>query len=174
LDVLVAAVAGAVPPQGPVGVGALGSLFEGKEHLLRMAGLFGLGVGVFLVVKGILVPADFGVYGHYRAGALADNKRRAPAYAGRAACAECHPEAAEAIKGGSHRPVGCEACHGALARHVEDATAQKALRPDTRAVCIQCHAADPAKPAKFPQVDPREHAAQGACTECHTAHSPGQ
>jgi predicted CXXCH cytochrome family protein len=151
----------------------LAGLFEGKQHLLRMAGLFGLGAGVFLVVQGVLVPADFGVYGHYRARALEDNRQRTPAYAGRASCAECHSDAAEILKAGSHRPVGCEACHGPLSRHAADATAQKALRPDTRALCIHCHAADPAKLAAFPQVDPREHAPQGACTECHAAHSPG-
>ena len=150
----------------------MAGLFEGKQHLLRMAGLFGLGAGAFLVVQGVLVPADFGVYGHYRARALEDNRHRTPAYAGRASCAECHTDAAAALKAGSHRPVGCEACHGPLSRHTADATAHKASRPDTRALCIQCHAADAAKPAEFSQVDPREHAAEGACTECHTAQSP--
>ena len=151
----------------------MAGLFEGKEHLLRMAGLFGLGAGVFLGLQAILVPADFGVYGHYRAGALEDNKRRAAVYAGRASCAECHADAAAALKAGSHRTAGCEACHGPLFRHAADAAAQKPTRPDTRTLCLQCHAADAARPATFPQVDPREHAAEGACTECHTAHSPG-
>ena len=38
----------------------------------------------------LLVPSDFGVYGFYRAGALNDVKARPIAYAGRAACEECH------------------------------------------------------------------------------------
>jgi hypothetical protein len=30
-----------------------------------------------------------------------------------------------------------------------------------------------AKPEGFPQVEPAEHAPEGACSECHTPHSPG-
>jgi predicted CXXCH cytochrome family protein len=138
-----------------------------------MAALFGAGVAVFLVLQAALVPEGFGAYGHYRAGALADNQRGDAVHAGRAACAECHSDAAAALKAGRHAAVGCEACHGALGRHaaqVEEAVPQ---RPEGRALCLRCHAASVGRPSAFPQVDVKEHAAEGACTECHTAHSPG-
>ena len=48
----------------------MGVLFGHKEHLLRVAGLFVAGVLAFLVLQAFLVPRGFGVYGHYRAGAL--------------------------------------------------------------------------------------------------------
>jgi len=147
-------------------------LFQDKEHLLRVAGLFTVGVVAFLILQAVLVPKDFGVYGHFRAGALADNEKRPLDFAGRAACGECHIDEAGAIKGGKHAGVGCEACHGPLARHAEDASAQKAERPDGRMLCLRCHAANVAKPAAFPQVEPPEHSAEGSCLECHPAHSP--
>lgn len=146
-------------------------LFENKEHLVRMAGLFAAGLGAFLALQAILVPKGFGVYGHFRAAALEETRARSLAYAGRASCGECHSDAAAAVTGGKHAPVACEACHGPLARHVEDAAAQKAERPDGRAVCLRCHTANVAKPTSFPQVEVSEHSPGGPCLECHPAHS---
>ncbi|TAK13231.1 MAG: hypothetical protein EPO35_10540, partial [Acidobacteria bacterium] len=57
------------------------------EHVVRMAGLFAMGFALFLFVRWIMVPADFGVYGFYRAGALKDNAARPMSYAGRESCA---------------------------------------------------------------------------------------
>ena len=151
----------------------MGRPFEDREHLVRVAGLFVAGIVVFLGVQALLVPKGFGLYGHFRPGALGDNQGRPLGYAGRAACAECHPDEAGALKGGKHAIVGCEACHGALARHAEDASAQKAERPDGRRVCLVCHTANVAKPRGFKAIDPGEHAPEGSCLACHTnPHSP--
>ncbi len=60
-------------------------LFKDKEHLVRMAGLFGVGLLVFVVLRGVLIPADFGELGHYRASALDDNRSVELKFAGRAA-----------------------------------------------------------------------------------------
>ena len=51
-------------------------LFGHREHLVRVAGLFLAGVVVFVVLQALLIPEGFGLYGHYRAGALADNRAR--------------------------------------------------------------------------------------------------
>ena len=68
------------------------SAFRDIEHLIRPAILAGIGVVLFLVVRGALIPDDFGLYGYYRAGAL-DDARAAPLrYAGRQACVECHED----------------------------------------------------------------------------------
>jgi hypothetical protein len=151
----------------------MGAVFGHKGHLARVAALFLAGIAAFLVLQALLVPKGFGVYGHYRAGALEDNRARALSYAGRAACVECHADAADAAKGGRHEGVRCEACHGPLARHAEDPAAQKAVKPDPRVLCVRCHQANVARPARFAQIDAAEHAGQESCTTCHVAHNPG-
>jgi cytochrome c7-like protein len=150
-----------------------GRRFEDGEHLLRVVGLLLVGVVLFLGLKALLVPKGFGLYGHYRAGALDDARARPVAFAGRAACEACHSEVPEATKGGKHAGIACEACHGALAPHAEadDPAATKPPRP-TAALCPVCHSAAVGKPAGFPQVNLKEHAEPGTCLECHKAHRP--
>lgn len=142
------------------------------EHLARVATLAGAAIVAFLVLQQLLVPPGFGVFGHYRAGALDDNRAREPAFAGQAACIECHTDEAAARKAGPHARVACEACHGPLARHAGDQE-NKPARPAARELCLGCHAANVARPASFPQIEAREHAETGLCTECHQAHNPG-
>jgi len=77
-------------------------LFKDREHLVRMAGLFGVGLLVFVVLRGVLIPADFGELGHYRASALEDNRSVELKFAGRAACEECHDDVAEERVDGAH------------------------------------------------------------------------
>jgi hypothetical protein len=150
-----------------------GNRFQDQEHLYRVAVLFVAGLLVFMLLKTLLVPRGFGVYGHYRAGALADNRARPIAFAGRATCEACHTDAVQAATGGKHAGIGCEACHGALARHAQadDPAAAKPARP-TAELCPACHTANVGKPAGFPQVQIKEHAAPGTCLECHRAHQP--
>ena len=137
-----------------------------------MAGLFAVGITAFFILRAVMVPKDFCVYGHYRAGALEDNSSKPIKYAGRAACLDCHSDVEEKRSGGKHAGIGCEACHGPLAAHVLDPTSTKPERPNARSICVKCHTARPSKPAGFPQVDPADHAPEGLCTECHTAHNP--
>ena len=148
--------------------------FENKEHLVRVAGLFAAGFVIMLLLQAVLMPAGFGVYGHFRAPALQDVMNHPLQYAGRDTCVECHKDVGETLRGGKHKGVNCEACHGPLARHADDASAQKAEKPDAKALCPRCHTANVAKPQGFPSVDPAEHSSGASCTECHTAHSPAQ
>ena len=150
----------------------MGRPFGPFNHVFRMVLLFVAGIAMFLVLRWWFVPAGFGVYGHYRAGALDDNRGRALAYSGQAACIECHDDVAEVRKAGRHTNVHCEACHGPLARHASGESDVKPTRPDPRKVCIGCHARTGGKPPGFPQVVVRDHAEEGACTACHTAHNP--
>ena len=147
-------------------------LVKGKEHLLRMAALFLAGIVVFVIARALFVPKGFGVYGHYRAGALADNAARPIVYAGRATCVECHADESGVWKAGKHARVGCEACHGALAAHAEDPSKVKGVRPNPKTLCLTCHSQNVAKPAKFPQIDPKEHMEGNACSGCHDPHAP--
>lgn len=148
-------------------------LFRHKEHLVRMAVLFMGGTLLFLILRAFMVPSDFGVYGHFRAGALGDNRGQPVQYAGQAACAQCHPDIVEARAGGRHEKVRCEACHGALAAHAEGRMEEKPTRPDTRTTCLGCHAKTVSRPPGFPQIVPPEHSPEGSCTDCHMAHTPG-
>jgi predicted CXXCH cytochrome family protein len=147
--------------------------FRDYEHVLRMAGVFAAAVVLFLAWRAWAVPSDFGKYGHFRAGAIADVASRTPRYAGRALCIECHGDIEEARQGGKHARIGCEACHGPLGAHARAETDEAPIRPNARAVCLQCHTGGQGKPTTFPQIVVKEHASAGPCTECHQAHKPG-
>src|SRR6266496_309716 len=110
--------------------------FRHAQHVLRVALVFASGFAAFLVARHMLIPKDFGVYGYYRAGALNDIKAKPIAYAGRAACEDCHagtydpPDtdsktpvvltADDLLKDNKHTRLSCEACHGPLAVHAND------------------------------------------------------
>ena len=142
------------------------------EHLIRMAALFVAGLVLFLIARALFVPKDFHELGHFRTGALADNMAWPIAFAGQEACISCHPDVVEERKGSRHATVRCEACHGPLAKHAEDPSRTKPVRPDAQKVCLVCHGEDVAKPATFKQVNPKEHMGSGACNTCHTPHHP--
>ncbi len=142
------------------------------EHLLRVGALFLAGIAVFIGAQRLLVPKDFGALGHYRPGALADNRDRPSLYAGHATCEECHTEVAETKRKGKHAGPACEACHGPLATHASDPSIKPA-RPDARTLCVRCHAALVGRPSRFPQIQPADHVPEGAsCLDCHVAHDP--
>lgn len=146
--------------------------FRGKEHLVRMAALFAGGFLLFVIARAIFVPKGFGLYGHYRAGALADNRSRPVAYAGRSLCGDCHTDKKDELSKGKHAGVGCEACHGPLARHAEDPSSLKPTKPEPKTACVRCHLANVSKPKKFPQIDPKAHFDGGDCHGCHASHAP--
>jgi hypothetical protein len=147
--------------------------FKDIEHLLRLAGLFALGLLLFLVVRAALVPEGFGEFGHFRSGSLLDNRERSVSLAGRDACADCHSDAADALSQGRHGAVGCESCHGALAGHLDDPSDVVPVLPDPVQLCPVCHQNNVAMPEDFPQIDVADHSGGLSCTECHEAHRPG-
>lgn len=146
--------------------------FRDVEHLLRMAGLFVAGAAVFVIVRAVLVPEGFGTWGHFRAGALDDNRAHPLRFAGQQACADCHAEVLEVRIGSKHATIGCEACHGPLAAHAEDPGAAPAQRPEATPLCLGCHQANVARPFGFPQIDQAEHGGGEPCISCHQPHHP--
>ena len=110
---------------------------------------------------------------HYRPAALEANRAVAAKFAGRASCEACHTEIVEARKDSKHCGVGCEACHGPLARHASgDDQAPKPVKPDAARLCLTCHRADASKPRTFKQIVPANHYPGEVCTSCHNAHKP--
>ncbi|MGE5815894.1 MAG: multiheme c-type cytochrome, partial [Acidobacteriota bacterium] len=115
----------------------MASRWKDSEHLLRLAGLFAVGVLLFLIAQAVLVPADFGQFGHYRTGALAANRARPISFAGEPACVDCHADIAAAKSANQHRGVRCEACHGPQALHASTGE-NKPARPDAKTLCVRC------------------------------------
>jgi predicted CXXCH cytochrome family protein len=138
----------------------------------RVAVVFVCALIAFLLLRQALVPAEFGKYGHYRAGALDENRQRPLRYAGQQSCVVCHEPVATLRGQGKHAGVACEACHGPAFRHAEAMGDEKPARPDVTALCRRCHEADAAKPKKFPQVVLAEHRGGEACNACHQPHKP--
>jgi hypothetical protein len=141
-------------------------------HLIRLAVLLTAGLGVFAIARQSIVPAGFGQYGHYRAGALAENRKKPLVYAGREACQTCHEDVAGVLKTSRHADIGCEACHGPQFRHADNMEAQKPALPDTAVLCSGCHEKNAARPTFLPQVVAAEHSGGEPCKSCHKAHSP--
>jgi hypothetical protein len=148
------------------------ALLRDAGHLVRVALVFLAGLVLFLAVRGVLVPKSFGQYGHYRGDSLKEIAARPIKYAGREACADCHPDVAEVKSKGKHARLGCEACHGPLANHAAASSAVKPALPDTAVLCVRCHEVNASKPAKFPQVNSKEHSSGMACGSCHQPHTP--
>jgi hypothetical protein len=138
---------------------------------LRLAALFAVAAALFLGMRWLLVPSDYGRLGPYRASAIAQNQARPSAYAGQLACVECHLDVDEIRKPNAHARISCESCHGPLATHAVDPSVA-AVRPDSRETCAVCHLPNAGKPRQFKTVTFADHADPGPCTTCHPAHAP--
>jgi hypothetical protein len=145
--------------------------FKDIRHVLRVAGLFLAGFLLFVIVRARLVPDDFGVYGFYRAGALADVQARPIVYAGEGDCLVCHSEVDDVRKVSRHKIIKCEACHGPLWKHVQDPDVKPATL-DPRGLCLTCHTKAAGKYVGFPQVVIAAHEPNRPCTDCHAPHRP--
>ena len=151
---------------------------EHARHVFRVALVVLVTLVAFLIVRGFLVPRTYGMYGPYRYANVAEQMNvRKPAYAGPAACGECHPDEFKARSAGSHRTVSCEVCHGPLALHVkDDGTVEAPVIDRSYKLCARCHRKIDGRPAGFPQVVLEEHVGGSldgnVCISCHNPHSP--
>lgn len=168
--------------------------FRHAGHVLRVAALFATGTVAFFIVRAWLVPSDFGKYGFYRAGALNDVKARPVAYAGTAACEECHagtydpPDDAKKDEDtivqtagltwpvdkhidNKHAILRCEACHGPLAPHADDPE-KPVPKVGKDHLCMTCHKEVAGRPSAQPQVVAGDHGDNDPCVSCHKPHRP--
>jgi uncharacterized CHY-type Zn-finger protein len=146
--------------------------FKEAGHLFRLAAVFAIGGIAFLGVRAYLVPKSFGQYGHYRGDVMSEIAAHPVNFAGHRACEDCHADVVAKKSAGKHVHVNCEACHGPLAKHVDDPTSVKPVKLDTAVLCVRCHEANAAKPRNFPQVASADHSSGMPCDTCHQPHSP--
>jgi hypothetical protein len=129
-------------------------------------------LGVLFVGRAILVPPDFGEYGHFRTSAVEEEIAQKLSYAGHEICYECHDDIVELKNAGYHRDVACEVCHGPAAAHTEDVESIKLQLPRERGYCPLCHEFLPSRPTGFPQIVSASHNPIKPCISCHEPHDP--
>jgi len=133
--------------------------------------------GLILVIRIILVPADFGIheqgylYGWYRKSNEQEWVNLAIKYQGRGYCQDCHGEPYKSILSSPHRGIECENCHGPAGDHP---TNPLKLKKNTgRDLCLRCHsylAYPTSKRSEIKGIDAEKHNPSGACASCHDAH----
>jgi len=148
------------------------NFLKDEQHLVRMAAIFLVGLLLFLIVRAFFIPKGFYEYGHFRAGALADNAARPMGFAGREACESCHPDIVDERKGSRHAAIACEACHGPWPSMQMTPAASSRRGPTQRRSASS--ATDKTSPSPRPsrQVNPQEHMGSEPCNACHKPHHP--
>lgn len=142
------------------------------EQATRLIILLVVAVTALVTARAILIPEDFGEYGHFRSSAIDENISVPIKYAGQAICADCHDDVVEVKEVGYHRGVACEVCHGPAAAHVEDEESVELRVPRGRGYCPLCHEYLPSRPTGFPQVVSASHNPIQPCVRCHEPHDP--
>ena len=142
------------------------------EQVKRLAILVVILFALFVVVRTVLVPSDFGEYGHFRASAVEEIASQEIRYAGHEICTDCHDDVAETKRVGFHRNVACEVCHGPAAGHIDDPEEVVLEAPRERGYCPLCHEYLPSRPTGFPQIVTASHNPMKPCASCHDPHDP--
>ncbi len=150
------------------------------KHVFRVAFLLLFVLVVLILGRGFFVPDSWGEYGWYRGDAVEEHRSREVHHGGDEACNPCHEEQIEVRAAGAHQSVRCELCHAPVVDHIADGEVIKAmLIAPSLELCSRCHRRLNARPADFPQVNPRQHVqenegdySENVCVECHDPHSP--
>jgi cytochrome c553 len=164
------------------------------KHIVRLILLIVILGAAILGARAIFIDKSFGIYGHYRADAVAEIAADAPIYQGAASCQPCHREQYAMWSKGVHKVVTCETCHGAGAKHPSTEPPVRATSADphmhshiaagrldhinlvtptdTVKLCTLCHEKMPGRPATQRQIEVSRHAPGLQCTVCHNPYSP--
>ncbi len=143
------------------------------DQVVRLAILLAVAVIAMVAVRNRLVPASFGLTGHYRADAVVAVASQPIRYAGSQFCVDCHDHEGEIKDSSYHRGLACEVCHGAAWAHANDFESQTPAIPRARGeACLHCHSYLPSRPTGFPQILERLHNPLKPCIGCHDPHDP--
>jgi hypothetical protein len=127
---------------------------------------------LFIFIRPLFIPDDFGIYGHFRASAVDEIVALEIKYAGQETCFDCHDDVMETKYDGYHKNVACEVCHGPGSAHTEDPEAAQLIAPTGRGYCTLCHEYLPSRPTGFPQIVAAAHNPNEPCIGCHDPHDP--
>ncbi len=150
------------------------------KHIFRIFLLLILFVVALVLGRSAFIPKTWGQYGWYRGDNVAEQRAKPMRHGNDQSCKECHAEEFEEHGGNAHATVRCEVCHAPVVDHAvgKEKIADMPVNP-TRHMCLLCHQKLKARPAKFPQINPREHVKTNGgdwgpevCIECHEAHAP--
>jgi len=151
---------------------------EHSRHVFRVALVLVVAITAFVLGRSLLVPKSYGDYGAYRAANVLEQAQvREPRHGGADACSSCHAKQAEERKGGGHKAVSCEVCHGPASLHLQSGKVTAKMAVDrSYQLCARCHRKVDGRPEKFPQVVLDQHVPTaleaGVCLTCHNPHSP--
>jgi hypothetical protein len=160
---------------------------ENTKHVWRAVLIILILFIIFITVRQFLIPASFGLKGHYRYDSINEYEAYPVIHGDASSCNSCHKDIyLEKIKG-RHATVSCEVCHGALTYHVKDGKKIN-LMPIQKSytLCVKCHQKLDSRPTEFPQIIITKHLedmgaigpnsnkeiAEGICIGCHSAHEP--
>ncbi|MCF6247689.1 MAG: hypothetical protein L3J69_10040 [Desulfobacula sp.] len=137
-----------------------------------------------LLIKRLLLPKSFGVYGPYRADAIAEAALVPIRHGTNASCLKCHPYEAKIHKKGRHQAISCEFCHGTFADHVTDGKKSGTLpvkkEKEITTLCLRCHNTEikarheeVIKTVAMPDHLKNQNVKlTNNCNQCHHVHAP--
>jgi hypothetical protein len=151
--------------------------------LILISGIVVLALGG-LLFKRLLIPKSFGLYGPYRADAIAEAALVPIRHATNASCFSCHPYEAGIHKAGRHHTISCEFCHGTYADHVTDnkktGTLPVKKEKEITTLCLRCHNTEikarqeeVIKTVAMPNhLSDQNVKLTHNCNQCHHVHAP--
>lgn len=155
-----------------------------RQRLLMLICIIAVVSSGGLYFKKLLIPDSFGVYGAYRADAIAEAALVPIRHGTNISCFKCHPYEADIHKKGRHRTISCEFCHGPYADHADKGKKTGTLpvkkKKQITTLCLRCHNTEiRARPHEvIKTVAIPDHLKEQKvkithnCNQCHHVHAP--
>ena len=149
-----------------------------RSHTIRLVMIIGALVAGFALVRSFLIPESFGTYGHYRGDNLAEQMTMPLVHMESVFCRDCHQDQHTGWRGGNHRAVNCEVCHGHWEIHNGNLKTMTAVKSND--ACLLCHQVLTGRPVSVKQIQSFDiHRAEKedakkdvqTCVDCHNPHT---
>ncbi|MBI5026183.1 MAG: cytochrome c3 family protein [Nitrospirae bacterium] len=150
-----------------------------KSHVLRpLYVVIGI-IALVLIIRGFIVPKDFGVYDRgymyswYRKSNEDEWKAFKVKHRSSEYCKDCHTDKYSSIMQTPHAIIQCENCHDPAIDHPENPP--KLSINKSREQCLRCHSYLPyptSNRANIKAIDPDNHNPDIECVMCHNPHKP--